>query len=110
MGNFKHHTYFTTVKQAQSYLFPHVCFTCRKSFRRPLADEPRKCPDCGGETSRLSRKFKAPKSDDVAAWRVVEYLVQAGFTYQSIRLDRGETVPYPTTMREAVQFVKVHGK
>jgi hypothetical protein len=99
-----------TGSPAQVFLFPHVCFGCRKSFRRPPADVPRKCPDCGGPTVQLSRKFKAPRKDDLAAWRVVEYLVRCGFTYRPIYLESGELVAFPGTLREAESFVRLHAK
>lgn len=96
-------------RPSRVYLFPHVCFVCRKSFRRLPLDEPRKCPDCGGATVRLSRKFKAPKRGDLQAWRVVAYVVRSGFRYQPIYLENGELVAYPRTLREAEAFVRRHG-
>ena len=110
MPNFKHHKYFTPEKLANTHLFPHVCFSCRKSFRRPISDEARACPECGGVTIRLSRKFKAPKKDDLNAWHVVEYVVASGFVYQSIHLENGALATYPKTMKEAKEFVRQHGR
>jgi len=110
MSNFKHHKYFTPERLANTYLFPNACFSCRKSFRRPVSEEPRKCPECGGPTVRLSRKFKAPKKEDLIGWHVVEYVVKAGFVYQSIHLENGGLASYPRTMKEAEEFVRQYGK
>lgn len=107
MANFKHHSYFTPEKLVNSYLFPNVCFACRKCFRRPISDKPRKCPECGRAMSRLNRKFKAPKKEEVNAWRVVEFVVASGFQYQSLHVAGAR---YPKTMKEAEEFVRLYGK
>lgn len=90
-----------------TYLFPYACFACRRSFRR--AYEPglpnRKCPNCGGESIALNRKFKAPASDDVEQWKKVRFLVEHGFRFQSV-YENKETVPYPASLREAKAFVE----
>jgi hypothetical protein len=60
---------------------------------------------------QLSRKFKAPKKNDVQSWAVVEYVVQTGFRYQSIQTEDGRFVKYPSTLKEAESFVltyKIH--
>lgn len=110
MCNFKSHKNFMPDKVNSSYLFPHACFSCRKSFRRPVSEEPRKCPDCGGQAVRLSRKFKAPKKDDVNAWLVVKFVVDSGLVYQSIHLEGGYLAEYPKTMKEAEVFVAQYGR
>lgn len=110
MSNFKNHKHFMPDKANSSYLFPHACFTCSKSFRRPVSEEPRKCPDCGGLTVRLSRKFKAPKKDNANAWLVVKFVVDSGLVYQSIRLEGGYLAEYPKTMKEAEIFVAQYGR
>ena len=110
MGKYKHHSQFATVSAKQSYLLPHVCFACRKSFRRPKSTSPRKCPGCGGTVVELNRKFKAPRMGDLSAWRVVQYVVEAGLRYQSIRLADGKFATYPRTMKEAEAFVRKHGE
>ena len=95
-------------------LVPSVCFTCRKSFKRPCAEGAPDCPDCGRELIQLSEKFRAPKLDDEKGWRVVEFVVSHGFRYHALRApapDRsGRWIhrPYPTTMREARDFVADH--
>ncbi len=91
-----------------TYLYPHVCFTCRKSFKGPDSPELRLCPQCKNEMVQLSRKFRTPKNTDAEAWRVVEYVVNAGFFYESIHLEGGKQARYPKTMREAEEFVRCY--
>ena len=95
-------------------LFPYVCFTCRKSFKRmvepDVAGLPDKvCPQCGGTAVGLSRKFKAPARTDIAQWKKVEYLVRHGFCFFS-QHEPGGTAPYPSTLAEARAFVRRYGK
>lgn len=106
MRKFQHHGSFPTKRQFDTFLFPHVCFACRKSFKKPESTGLRQCPQCKGEMVRLSRKFKPPKNTDVEAWRVVEYVVKAGFSYESIHIENGQQAHYPKTMKEAVEFVR----
>ncbi len=109
MSKFKHHSYFPKEKNIQSYLFPNVCFECKKSFKKPESESSRVCPECGGVMIELSRKFSAPKSTDIAQWNKVKYLVEHGFIFQSVfeqREDKGfYKVQYPTNLKEAELFV-----
>jgi hypothetical protein len=91
-------------------LAPFVCFPCRKSFKRSIELESPPCPDCGGPTTGLSRKFKAPPTKDLKAWRVVEFLVASGFRYHELhgtdpKLGGERVGGYPKTMSEAEAFV-----
>jgi predicted RNA-binding Zn-ribbon protein involved in translation (DUF1610 family) len=109
MGTFKPHKYFPKARQAQSYLFPFVCFSCRKSFKKPNSVSVRSCPECGGAMTQLSRKFKAPKRSDTAQWKKVQLLVSHGFRFYSVyeQTERGSSrVAYPRTLEEAREFVK----
>jgi hypothetical protein len=108
---FKHHKYFAKPRQEQAYLFPHVCFHCRKSFKKPMSRSERLCPQCAGGLVRLSRKFKAPPSKDLRQWEKVKFLVEHGFRFYSVyqRTGSGEIrVPYPSTLAEARDFVRAH--
>jgi hypothetical protein len=107
MSTFKHHSAFPKEKSLQSYLFPHVCFNCRKSFKKPLSEEARLCPQCGDAMARLSRKFSAPASIDIPQWKKVQFLVDHGFLFQSVRdtTGRGGHISYPATLGEAKVFV-----
>jgi len=90
------------------YLHPHVCFACQKSFRRYVAPPPagpRKCPDCGGPTVALNRKFKAPQRGDDKQWAKVRYLVEHGYLFRSVVDDSGGKERYPSTLAEAREFV-----
>lgn len=110
MGNFKHHSTFEQEKQTQAYLFPTVCFYCRKSYKKPKSDEPRVCPECGKELTQLSRKFSAPPKTAIEEWKVVEYLVSQGFRYHTIHIENGQQAKYPKTMKEAVEFTRIYRK
>ena len=61
---------------------------------------------CGGATVGLNEKFQAPPRRDEAAWRVVRFLVDNGFRFDSI-WENSQRVwgAYPTTMDEAREFV-----
>ena len=114
MKKFKSHTHFPKEKDLSNYLFPHVCFTCSKSFRKPQSNEKSICPDCRGSLIRLSRKFTTPKKTDKAEWRKIQFLVDHGFRFQSIyELVEGSggayrVVNYPRTIKEAKVFVTKH--
>ena len=105
MGKFRHHSNFQKKRLIQSYLFPHACFECRKSFKKPESNAVSACPNCGTPMLPLSRKFKAPKKNDVEAWAVVEYVARSGFRYQSIQTGDGRFVKYPSTLKEAEVFI-----
>jgi hypothetical protein len=97
------------------YLFPYVCFTCRKSFKRaPIGQKglpDKTCPDCGGVAIGLSRKFKAPSRLDAAQWEKVEYLVAHGFRFFSQTDAKTRvSVPYPETLKDAREFVRRFGR
>ena len=58
----------------------------------------------------LSEKFQAPPRKDTQAWRVVQFVVENGFRYDTIWQEDGRVyhwVPhaYPRTMEEAREFV-----
>lgn len=109
MSKFKHHSYFPKEKNIRTYLFPNVCFQCRKSFKKPQSPESSFCPKCGGSLTELSRKFSAPKSTDKAQWEKIKYLIEHGFLFQSVyeQLEDGGQykVAYPKSIKEAQEFV-----
>jgi predicted amidophosphoribosyltransferase len=109
MSKFRHHSYFQKDKDVQNYLFPNLCFECRKSFKKPHSAEVRICPECGGPLVEVSRKFSAPKSTDKPQWEKVQFLTEHGFIFQSVyeqREDKGHyKVRYPKTLKEAYEFV-----
>ena len=109
MSKFKHHSNFPKEKDVQCYLFPNLCFECRKSFKKPQSEHVRICPECGGTLVAVGRKFSAPKSTDKSQWEKVRFLVEHGFIFQSVyeqREDKGHyKVTYPKTLKEAQEFV-----
>src|SRR5665213_2154133 len=106
MAGFKHHKYFTSERYRQLYLFPHACLKCRKAFKKPVSEEARRCPQCGGELIRLSRKFSAPQVFDTKGWEIVSFLVAQGIHFYSAYESRppGHSIRYPKTMDEAKRF------
>jgi hypothetical protein len=109
VATFKHHSAFPKDKDIQGHLFPHVCFQCKKSFKKPISDDPRLCPQCGGETIRLSRRFSTPAAMDVLQWKKVQFLVAHGFLFQSVYepTESGgqQRTNYPATFEQAKEFV-----
>jgi predicted nucleic acid-binding Zn-ribbon protein len=108
-NSFKHYTSFPNRKGLREHLFPHVCFVCRKSFKRPASKIPRLCPECGGKTVKLSHKFFAPRTSDIKQWKKVEFLVAHGFTFDSV-LELSEdggysATKFPKTLAEARKWV-----
>jgi DNA-directed RNA polymerase subunit RPC12/RpoP len=97
--------------QSSSYSVAYACFACRRSFKRPGgvdAPDRRRCPHCGGEAVNLGRHFKAPSLGDDKQWAKVRFLVEQGFPLQRIYGADGNPVPYPTTLAEAKEFVKMY--
>jgi hypothetical protein len=95
----------------KGYLFPFACFACRRSFKRryePGVSE-RPCPRCGGNASRLDRKFRPPAGDDLKQWEKVRFLYEHGFRFQSVCDEQGSPVSYPATLAEAEPFVRRFG-
>ncbi|MES2713727.1 MAG: hypothetical protein V4653_19285 [Pseudomonadota bacterium] len=83
------------------YLHPYACFRCRKSFKRASrTDAVLPCPECGGPSIGLTRKFKPPKQSDVKQWTKVEALVRHCFLFWSL------SEPYPETLQEVPAFVQ----
>ena len=56
---------------------PFACFDCRKSWKRPAAEDPT-CPECGGPLRSMGRKFKAPRRGDRRGWDQVRAAWAAG--------------------------------
>lgn len=88
-----------------AYLHPYACFQCRKSFKRASrAEAVLPCPECGGPSIGLTRKFKPPKRSDEKQWDKVEALVRHGFLFWGL----GE--PYPETVKEVAAFAQRHAE
>jgi hypothetical protein len=62
----------------------------------------RVCPNCGGDARRVGSDFKAPPAEDAKGWEVAALLIGRGFPFYRIG------VPYPTTIKEAEEFVVQH--
>ena len=88
---------------ASAYLHPFACFSCRRSFKRASRTEAvLPCPQCGGPSVGLTRKFKPPRQGNTRLWQKVKALVRHGFLFWSV----GE--PYPETPAEVDAFAARH--
>lgn len=111
MAKFRHHRYFPKDRYVRSFLFPHVCLSCRKSFKKPASSSSRICPECGLPLVQLSRKFKAPKAKDIDQWKKVALLIQNGFLFYSHYERSGPVahrVAYPKTLADTHEFLRRH--
>ncbi|WP_405756337.1 deoxyxylulose-5-phosphate synthase [Streptomyces sp. NBC_00073] len=67
--------------------FAYVCTACRISLKRDRYDERgqelgHRCPRCRRALVHAGDSFEAPPRRDVAAWRVVAVLLDAGIGFQ----------------------------
>lgn len=88
-----------------AYLTQCACFTCRKSFKKNLAD-PRYapgCPECGRPLVPMGRYFRAPRKADSTQWKKVEMLSRAGVYFGGSQ--SWELGAFPDTPREARAFL-----
>ena len=53
----------------------------------------------------VNHKFRPPKVTDEKSWAVAAYLISHGFSYDTIRDEKGLAVAYPTTLADAERFV-----
>ena len=91
--------------------YKNVCLNCKRveslgtdySFFR-TGD----CPECSSPMHFVSHKFRPPKLADARSWEVVAFLIERDFCFQTIRDENGAAVNYPTTMRDAKEFVIRH--
>jgi hypothetical protein len=60
------------------------------------------CPECGGPSIGLNRKFKPPNQFNENQWKKVEALVRHGFLFWSVE------EPYPDTLQEVEAFASRH--
>ena len=89
----------------------HVCFTCRKAFKKPadvieggfiaLGLRRYPCPQCGREMTPVGKNFRAPQQRDLSAWRAAQILVRAGVTFDS---SGGEVMP--TNPKDAMRLAR----
>jgi hypothetical protein len=85
--------------------YKRVCLTCRKAFSTGRDYHlPERCPECGSEYIFYNHKFRPPKRDDIKAWKVIDFLYENGFTFQSI-FNKYEYVAYPENLEDAEKFV-----
>lgn len=85
-------------------LWPHACFSCRKSWKLAEASTA-KCPECGGELHWMGRAFKVPRKTDKEQWSKVEALWRAGYRFINHTGWR-DVEPYPDRLRDVEDFVR----
>jgi hypothetical protein len=70
----------------------HVCFMCRKTFKKPsstksgyavLSEQTYPCPSCQQAMIPIGKNFRAPKQNNLRAWRLAQRLYQNGFRFNS---------------------------
>ncbi|MFF2949842.1 deoxyxylulose-5-phosphate synthase [Kitasatospora sp. NPDC057965] len=78
----------------------YVCLPCRASYKQHHGweSEERRCPRCAGTLVYAGSGFAAPPRRDVAAWRTVTLLLNAGIGFP--KTSCGEPRYRPRTRRE----------
>ncbi|MFD9561291.1 deoxyxylulose-5-phosphate synthase [Streptomyces sp. NPDC059994] len=57
----------------------YVCLACRVSYKQPHdSKRQRSCPRCAGLMIHAGSAFAAPRRRDIAAWRTLTVLLNAG--------------------------------
>lgn len=60
----------------------YVCLPCRASYKQPFgAERQRGCPRCAEPLIHVGSAFAAPRRRDVAAWRTLTVLLNAGVRF-----------------------------
>ena len=60
--------------------YHHVCLVCRRSKKGPYSNtDPLICDGCGGEMHSLGKLFAAPRRQDDAGWRKIEWMIASGW-------------------------------
>lgn len=77
-----------------------ACLDCQRVFKRRADATQKTCPRCAGTTYRTGSDFRAPSAADKKGWAVAAFLISRGFPYYRLG------VKYPTTLKEARQFVE----
>jgi predicted RNA-binding Zn-ribbon protein involved in translation (DUF1610 family) len=110
MGIFRNHKSFIKTNEHVSSTFPNVCLNCHLSFKKLHQENNHLCPNCGNPMIELSPKFKAPKKYDNDQWEKIKILIDYGFRfytcYEIIEPNVYKSVDYPSTKKEAIEFVK----
>jgi hypothetical protein len=86
-------------------LIAHACFACRRSFKLPLVEQTRTCPQCRGTLRVMGRAFRTPPLRDREQWLKVQALFALGFRFWRYG---GPYEPLPTRLRDVVAFVAAH--
>jgi len=72
----------------QPYKPKLICCNCRKVFKRRLAEDigidhekaesEMICPNCGEKANYVGPKFRAPRAENIKAWKSIEVLNDIG--------------------------------
>jgi hypothetical protein len=101
-------------------LSQHVCFRCRKVFKKPH-DYPflqkeggpflrtiYPCPECGAQMTYMGYKFRAPRLADVKEWRRIEEGMKSGSDWQ--KPTKRKIKPKPTISHALKKALGIQNK
>src|SRR5690606_11820866 len=101
-------------------LSQHVCFQCRKVFKKPhwykmkyAPETPPTyfCPDCGEEMVYMGYKFRAPPKSDTKGWKRIEDGVKSGALWEkpTIRKEDKREEKISPRLKKALGIEAKHG-
>ncbi|WP_433396111.1 deoxyxylulose-5-phosphate synthase [Streptomyces sp. CA-146814] len=87
----------------------YVCLPCRASYKQPHGPtRPRSCPRCAESMIHVGSAFAAPRRRDVAAWRTLTVLLNAGVGFHKSCC--GGPGYRPRTLREVRERLAYAGR
>ncbi|RKN09765.1 deoxyxylulose-5-phosphate synthase [Streptomyces radicis] len=91
-----------------------VCLPCRAAYKQRyprLGDPARVCPRCAGSLIHVGSAFAAPRRRDVAAWRALSVLLNAGVRFHKSCCDGPGFRPRtPREVRERLTHARRSGE
>src|ERR1700751_2304048 len=95
-----------------------ACFQCHKVFNKPIGPLQKdivagdaswtppsyRCSECGEPLHFTGETFRPPRRQSIDQWLKAELLIRNGFLFHK------NAGPYPETLSEARDFVKVRKK
>jgi len=107
-------TYFLDIKRESNTLlmgYKNVCLNCKTAFSTGMdykEIKSSKCTKCVEAMISVSHKFKPPKKSDISGWKLVSFLIENGFRFDSANDESYKRVQYPKTLEEAKEFVRLY--
>ncbi|MFI7289911.1 deoxyxylulose-5-phosphate synthase [Streptomyces anulatus] len=89
----------------------YVCLPCRVTFKQPHdRARQRNCPRCAEPMIHVGSAFAAPRRRDVAAWRALAVLLNAGVGFHKSRCGGPGFRPRtPREVRERLTYARRSG-